>query len=89
MMSSVTKATPIHFIESNCHSHINRFNQSHYVTSLVINALGNRYTHTHAHMPMCKQKQFQETRCAPATGLKIPLQVNDHNYTPLLHLRTC
>ena len=37
---------------------------SHLITSLVINALRGGHTDTHTHIPMCKPKQFQETRCA-------------------------
>ena len=44
--------------------------KSHNITSLVINTLGG--THTHTHIPMWEQKQFQKTRrvlaCVP--GLK-------------------
>ena len=70
---------PIHFINGKCHikklksrkiceTCLTNHTQSisHHITPLVINALGQTYTH--AHMPTHEPKQFQETRCIP--GLK-------------------
>ena len=37
----------------------------HHNMSLVINSLGGRHTHTPTHIPMHKQKQFQETWRVP------------------------
>ena len=47
----------------------------HHITPLAINHLGGRYTDTHASIPTCKQKQFQET-----SGLKTYNKINfGHN----------
>ena len=43
-----------------------------YTMALVINALGSRHTHTHAHILIHEQKQFQENRHAPACDRRMP-----------------
>ena len=52
------------------------FNQSYevHITPLVINSLGGEHTQTHtqAHIQTSTQKQFQETRHAPACGWRMP-----------------
>ena len=57
---------------------------------LVINALRGGHTHTHTHILMHKQKQFQETRQAPAcgqhtNGLKIDFIDMDDFVTAIFH----
>ena len=65
-MRCVTKAMPIQFINGNklksCRMGLTNHTgpKSHYVMPLVINGLGDKHTDTH--IPMRKQKQFQETR---------------------------
>jgi len=46
---------------------------------LVINSLGGRHTHTQGHRHH-GQKQFQETRCAPAKGRRMPGFKSLHMY---------
>ena len=79
MMCSVTKVTPIHFIDGKCNikqlkskksQKTSLFNHtrsmSHHIMPLVINAIGGGHTYTH--ILMHEQRQFQETRCTLATG---------------------
>ena len=63
MMCYVTKATPIHFINSKCDI---KFNQSHrvYITPLVINTLG---ADTHTYSDIADKSNQENTtghRCA-------------------------
>jgi len=44
---------------------------SHHITTLVINSLGGRHTHTQYHRHR-GQKQFQETRRVPPFGQRAP-----------------
>ena len=78
---------------------------SHYIMSLVINALGGGHTDTHTHINR-QTKRFQETRCAQLKVVHTGSKTGTHklNYcksiiaisiwyclfiTPLLHAHTC
>ena len=48
---------------------------SRHITPLVINSQirgGHTHTNTQTHIQTSTQEQFQETRCAPATGQRTP-----------------
>jgi len=88
-----TKATPTNYmIRHNFNCHVNKRETtktcltnhkgsiSHHITSLVINILGSRGTHTYSH---CEKKQFQETSDA-SPGLKTVI-IQTSTYKDISH----